>query len=71
MHQDQVEGNVKEVAGQVRVQTGNGMASIGEQQPRGHAREAEGKAQQAIGDLKKRGNDATKKPLTWVWRRQV
>ena len=60
MNKDQVKGKVKEVAGEVQEHTGKAIGSA-EQQAKGHAREMEGKAQKAAGDMRDKVEDAKKR----------
>jgi len=59
MNKDQVKGKIKEVAGEVQEHTGKAIGST-ELQAKGHAREFEGKAQKAAGDVKENLKDATR-----------
>ena len=59
MNKDQVKGKIKEAAGEVQEQTGKLVGSP-EQQAKGHAREFEGKAQKAAGDVKESIKDLNK-----------
>jgi uncharacterized protein YjbJ (UPF0337 family) len=60
MNKDQVKGKVKEVAGEVQEHTGKAIGSA-EQEAKGHAREMEGKAQKAAGDIRENLEDAKKR----------
>ena len=60
MNKDQVKGKIKEVAGEVQEHTGKAIGSA-EQQAKGHAREMEGKAQKAAGDVKEDVKDLGKR----------
>jgi uncharacterized protein YjbJ (UPF0337 family) len=51
MNKDRVEGNVKDVAGRVERQAGE-WTDIPKMQLRGTAKQAEGKVQNAVGQLK-------------------
>ncbi len=70
MYQDPGKDNVIQLAGKRQAQTGRFTASSAQPSQR-HVWEAEDKAQQVVGDAKSLGNGAIKKPLIWVWRRQV
>ena len=59
MNKDQIKGKTKEVAGEVQEHTGKLVGSA-EQQAKGHAREFEGKAQKAVGDVKENIKDVNK-----------
>jgi uncharacterized protein YjbJ (UPF0337 family) len=60
MNKDQVKGKIKEVAGEVQEHTGKAVGSA-EQQAKGHAREMEGKAQKAAGDIRENLEDAKRR----------
>jgi uncharacterized protein YjbJ (UPF0337 family) len=60
MNKDQVEGKVKDVAGRVERQAGEWTGSK-EAEVRGTAKQAEGKVQQAWGDVKDAGQKAVDK----------
>lgn len=61
MNKDQVQGKIKEAAGEVQERTGRAVDSA-EQEAKGHAREMEGKVQKKVGDLEEAAKDVTKKP---------
>jgi uncharacterized protein YjbJ (UPF0337 family) len=59
MNKDQVKGTVKETAGMLQAKAAK-MLGNKEQEAKGNAREAQGKAEQAGDDKKKKPKDATK-----------
>jgi uncharacterized protein YjbJ (UPF0337 family) len=64
MNKDQIEGKIKEGAGEVQEHVGRAVGSR-DQEAKGHAREFEGKAQKKVGDLKeaaKEAGDVLRKP---------
>ena len=63
MNKDQVEGKIKDVAGRVERQAGEWTGSK-EAEVRGTAKQAEGKVQQAWGDVKDAGQKAVDKAKT-------
>ena len=63
MNKDQVEGKVKDVAGRVERQAGEWTGNK-EAEVRGTAKQAEGKVQNAWGDVKNAGQKAVDKAKT-------
>lgn len=60
MNKNQVEGTIKDAAGKVQEKFGEVIGSQ-EQQAKGIAKQVEGKAEKAAGDLKEAVKDAAKK----------
>lgn len=61
MNKDQVKGTAKDMAGEAQEEFGK-ITGNKEQQAKGEARQAEGKLQKGVGDVKDKIEDALKKP---------
>lgn len=61
MNKDQVQGKLKEAAGETQERAVRAVDSE-KHEAKGHAREMEGKVQKKLGDVEEAAKDVTKKP---------
>jgi uncharacterized protein YjbJ (UPF0337 family) len=60
MNKDQIEGNVKDVAGKVQQKVGEATGNVN-QQVKGAAKQIEGKVQKAVGNVEQAFDTSAKK----------